>query len=157
MKKQIELPENVIRDLYQNGDSDLQETLTDQLGDDFFNPKPEILRDEIEQMEETDKEKASTKAFVFLSKLCRKLNGDWTPSRGDRGYFIYSNYLWGLLFGGLAYNGSRAGFGSANANHAPSNTTANIGSRLCFRDEESAQYVIDNYGDYLKALFMVKQ
>lgn len=155
MKKQIELPENIIRDLYQNGDSDLQETLTDQLGGDFFNPKPEIPRDEIEQMEETDKEKASTKAFVFLSKLCRKLNGDWTPSRGDRGYFIYSNYLWGLLFGGAADSGSAAGFGSAS--YAPSSTLANIGSRLCFRDEESAQYVIDNYGDYLKALFMVEQ
>ena len=80
MKKQIKLPENIIRDLYQNGDSDLQEELVNQLGNDFFNPK--MLRDEIEQMEETDEEKASTKAFVFLSKICRKLNEDWTPSRG---------------------------------------------------------------------------
>ena len=36
----------------------------------------------------------------------------------------------GVLFGGNANNGANAGFVYANTNNAPSNTNANIGSRL---------------------------
>lgn len=38
----------------------------------------------------------------------------------------------GVLFGGSANNGATAGFVSANAIHAATNTNANVGSRLCF-------------------------
>lgn len=38
----------------------------------------------------------------------------------------------GVLFGGLASAGAYAGFVSANANHAATNTGASFGSRLCF-------------------------
>jgi len=37
-----------------------------------------------------------------------------------------------VLFGGNANNGSNAGFVYANSNNVPSNTNANIGSRLYF-------------------------
>lgn len=40
--------------------------------------------------------------------------------------------LRGVLFGGVAYNGSHAGFAFAYSSSAPSNANANIGSRLCF-------------------------
>ena len=40
--------------------------------------------------------------------------------------------LRGVLFGGYASYGAFAGFSSANTHHAPSNTSAYIGSRLCF-------------------------
>ena len=40
--------------------------------------------------------------------------------------------LRGVLFGGSAYNGSHAGFASAYSYNAPSHTSANFGSRLCF-------------------------
>ncbi len=40
--------------------------------------------------------------------------------------------LRGVLFGGFANDGSRAGFAYANSYYAPSNTSAHIGSRLCF-------------------------
>lgn len=48
---------------------------------------------------------------------------------------IGSNALRGVLFGGLTNHGDRAGFGFANANYAPSQTPATVGSRLCFIPE----------------------
>lgn len=38
----------------------------------------------------------------------------------------------GVNFGGNANNGANCGFAYANTNNAPSNTNANIGSRLYF-------------------------
>lgn len=38
----------------------------------------------------------------------------------------------GVLFGGNAYNGARAGFSYAYTDNAASGTGANVGSRLCF-------------------------
>ena len=43
----------------------------------------------------------------------------------------------GVLFGGDANSGAWAGFVYANTNNAPSNTTAFIGSRLCFYPENA--------------------
>lgn len=43
-----------------------------------------------------------------------------------------SEALRGVLFGGYAANGARAGFGYAHSNNAPSNSHAYLGSRLCF-------------------------
>lgn len=43
-----------------------------------------------------------------------------------------SEALRGVLFGGYAANGARAGFGYAHSGHAPSGTNAYLGSRLCF-------------------------
>lgn len=43
-----------------------------------------------------------------------------------------SEALRGVLFGGIASSGAGAGFGCARSNSAPSYTSANLGSRLCF-------------------------
>lgn len=40
--------------------------------------------------------------------------------------------LRGVLFGGYASSGALAGLAFAYSAHAPSNTSASIGSRLCF-------------------------
>ena len=48
---------------------------------------------------------------------------------------IGSNALRGVLFGGNADSGDRAGFGCADTRNAPSNTHAAVGSRLCFIPE----------------------
>ncbi len=45
---------------------------------------------------------------------------------------VGSNALRGVLFGGRADNGANAGFGYATSDDAPSNSRADIGSRLCF-------------------------
>lgn len=43
-----------------------------------------------------------------------------------------SEALRGVLFGGSASNGARAGFGCAYSSYTPSYTYASVGSRLCF-------------------------
>ena len=43
-----------------------------------------------------------------------------------------SEALRGVLFGGSAINGANAGLASAYSNNSPSDTSAHIGSRLCF-------------------------
>jgi len=48
---------------------------------------------------------------------------------------IGSNALRGVLFGGHALYGDRAGFGFADTSDAPSNANATVGSRLCFIPE----------------------
>jgi hypothetical protein len=45
---------------------------------------------------------------------------------------ITASSLRGVLFGGSAYNGAYAGFGYSSSYNAPSNTSAGLGSRLCF-------------------------
>lgn len=47
-----------------------------------------------------------------------------------------SEALRGVLFGGHASNGARAGFGYAGSSNAPSATIASVGSRLCFIPEK---------------------
>lgn len=41
----------------------------------------------------------------------------------------------GVHFGGNANNGANAGFAYSNSNNTPSNTNANIGSRLYFHSK----------------------
>ncbi len=45
-----------------------------------------------------------------------------------------------VLFGGGATNGAGAGFACASTNDAPSNTNADVGSRLCVKSEALAEY-----------------
>ena len=49
-------------------------------------------------------------------------------------YFYIASGLRGVRFRGFAIYGTYAGFVYANANNAPSNTNANIGSRQCLKD-----------------------
>ena len=63
-----------------------------------------------------------------------------TVGGGSTTYFCDYHYtniptteaLRGVLFGGLANNGSGAGFACAASTYAPSSTNTNFGSRLCF-------------------------
>ena len=52
-----------------------------------------------------------------------------------------------VLFGGNANNGSNAGFAYANSNDAPSDTTADIGSRLCFKSSALAKYAGEQFAE----------
>lgn len=74
--------------------------------------------------------------------------GDILPSAvggGSTTYFCDYHYtnipttetLRGLLFGGNANNGANVGFVFAHSYNAPSYTSANVGSRLCFIPEEA--------------------
>lgn len=55
----------------------------------------------------------------------------------------------GVLFSGNANNGANCGFGYANSNNVPSNTNANIGSRLYLSERNFTSYKPMGGGPYL--------
>lgn len=108
----------------------------------------------------TDKEIASDAAFVKLCRIAKALNEGWVPDWNDwskRKYWIYSNYIYSVFFGGYADSGSTAGFGCSTTGNAPSNLYAYIGSRLCFKSADLANHVISTFPELLKDLFMIEQ
>jgi len=156
MKEKVQISKENLIKIYRNANDDTKQALENEFGADIFKTS-KIDNKDIESVELTEKEQKSNDAFVFLTKLCKLLNKGWIPSKGDYGYFIYSRYLWNLLFSGSAPNGAYAGFGYLHTHPSASYTFANIGARLCFKSEEDVQYVIENYSDRLKDLFMVEQ
>lgn len=96
-------------------------------------------------------------AYLKLRIITAALNEGWTPQvTGDEYRYypwfdLYGEREWndlsedtkrqrGVLFGGSADGGAAAGFVSAYSLHAPSNSYAHIGSRLCFKNRELALY-----------------
>lgn len=77
-----------------------------------------------------------TKEMIFgeHGDLIASLVGGGSTTYWCDYYYTYKNEnrMQGVLFGGGTDYGVRAGFGSANANDAPSNARADVGSRLCF-------------------------
>ena len=52
-----------------------------------------------------------------------------------------------VLFGGGANLGAYAGFAYALSNNAPSNTSARVGSRLCFKSSALAKYAGEQFAE----------
>lgn len=96
-------------------------------------------------------------AYLKLRIITAALNEGWTPQfTGDEYRYytwfnLYGEQEWndlsedtkrqrGVLFGGTASYGAYAGFVCANSLNAPSDTYANISSRLCFKNRDLALY-----------------
>lgn len=97
-------------------------------------------------------------AYIQLKTIIEALNEGWKPQlKEDECRWYPWFYLYtkeeierksktdlkrqrGLLLGGAAYNGANCGFAVVYSYHTPSNTDASIGSRLCLKSEELADY-----------------
>lgn len=96
-------------------------------------------------------------AYLKLRIITAALNEGWTPQfTGDECRYytwfdLYGEQEWndlsedtkrqrGVLFGGYANSGAYAGFVYADSITAPSDTYANVGSLLCFKNSELAVY-----------------
>jgi hypothetical protein len=101
----------------------------------------------------TEKERKSNEAFAKLAAIIKYYNGGWKPSKEDLGYYIYSMKML-LLWGGYAHNGPSSGLGSAYSNLAFSSSSADFGARLAIRDYELSQFIIKNYEQLYKDLWM---
>ena len=118
-----------------------------------------------------------TGVFIQLKMLCEALNeGDLPLTYSDYYYWpwidLYKNKydipvflldhvieitesLNGVYFGGNADNGAHCGFAYAHAYSAPSITSANIGSRICFKSRELALYAGKQFFElWIKFYFM---
>ena len=85
-------------------------------------------------------------AFYKLSVIISALNDGWEPDWND-----YTQKKWINWFS--ANSGSNAGFVTSTSYTSPSYTSASLGSRLCFKSQELAEYAaaefLDLYNDYL--------
>lgn len=116
--------------------------------------EPTVLTDiEIELLEVTEKERKSNEAFATLASIIKHYNDGWEPSKGDLGYLVYSRKLL-LLWGGSALHGTYCGFGYASSSSAFSYSTASIGARLAIKDYDLTQFIIKNYEQLYKELWM---
>lgn len=109
-------------------------------------------------------------AYLKLRVITAALNEGWEPQftedecRYYPYFFLYTKEeledkddewkqehkvipLDGVLFGGNASYGAIAGFAYANSFNAPSRTTANFGSRLCFKSCDLAVYAGTQFAD----------
>lgn len=82
-------------------------------------------------------DRKSMLAYHKLTIIARAINGGWKPDWNDRTQYKY----YPIFF----YE--TAGLSFANANYAASNTTANIGSRLCFKTEAMSDYAAATFAD----------
>lgn len=85
------------------------------------------------------------KSVLAYAKLCivaKALNEDWKIDIKDKKQTVWVNWLdlRSVIFGGTAHNGANAGLGFSNSNSAPSSTIPIVGSRLCFKSAELADY-----------------
>jgi hypothetical protein len=84
----------------------------------------------VEHLPEEDGQ--SIVAHYKLIIIIRALNEGWEPDFKDHDQWKYWNYLWI----------NAAGFVCSGTDYSPSHTHVNIGSRLCFKSHEIAQYAI---------------
>ena len=85
-------------------------------------------------------------AYRKLKTIAKALNEGWVADFSDSTTYKY--WPW------FVYDGALAGLSCANANVTPSLTSADVGSRLCFKTRKLAAYAgtqfIELYNDYLK-------
>jgi hypothetical protein len=95
-----------------------------------------------------EKDRKSIVAFYKLTIIARALNEGWEPDFFDFGQRKYWNWFY-------ADNGAGAGFVYANAYVVPSAANTNVGSRLCFKTSELAEFARENFRDlYFEYLFI---
>ena len=102
-------------------------------------------------------------AYLKLRIITAALNEGWTPqfTEDEHRYFPWF-WLYTkeeivkmdkeerkkiVLFGGHATTGVSAGFAYAYSANTPSNATANVGSRLCFKSSALAKYAGEQFAE----------
>ena len=108
---------------------------------------------QISELQVNEKERKSNEAFAKLASIIKHYNDGWKPSKEDLGYYIYSRKIL-LLWGGRADYDSSSGLGFASSANAFSDSYANFGARLAIRDYKLSQFIIKNYEQLYKELWM---
>ena len=112
-----------------------------------------LSEDQISTLLVTDKERKSNEAFAKLASIIKYYNEGWRPSKGDLGFFVYSKKLI-ILWDGSAHNGAISGLGYAYSFAAFASSAASLGARLAIKDYDLTQFMIKNYEQEYKDLWM---
>ncbi len=110
----------------------------------------------VSAVELSEKDIKSNEAFVKLTHIIKALNGKWVVDWFDRTqpkYCIYFYIRRAPFVGGAAYYGATAGPVYVYTSFAASTASTHIGSRLCFKSAEDADFVIETFPELLRDLF----
>jgi len=92
-----------------------------------------------------EKDRKSIIAYYKLTIIIRALNEGWEPNWGDYNEKKFYNYC---------YCRSGSGFVCSHTYYAFAN--ANIGSRLCFKSRELAEYALSQFKDLHEDYLLIK-
>ena len=96
-----------------------------------------------------EKDRQSIVAYYKLTIIIRVLNEGWKPDFQNWNEWKYWNWFY------IEHDGVAAGFGCAHSPFAPSGSSADVGSRLCFKSRELAMYAREQFQDlYFEYLFI---
>lgn len=82
-------------------------------------------------------------AYHKLAVITRAINEGWQPDWSNHDERKYEPYMYT----------NNAGLACANANNATSDAYSDIGSRLCFRDNERVTFAVKTFGELYKDYF----
>ena len=85
------------------------------------------------------------KSYVKLKLIAKVLNEGWRPNWNNS-----NEYKWYPYFN----SGSGSGFCFSSTNCLCTNAAAGVGSRLCFKDEKTAEYAGKTFRETYKSLLM---
>lgn len=85
-----------------------------------------------------------------LEVITAALNEGWSPDWNNTSEYKYYPYF----YIEPRKHGALAGLSYTNATHAASHTNANIGSRLCFHDHETARYAGKTFTELYEQLLL---
>lgn len=162
MKKSLQIDENKAFDLYQTATPEFKQMLEDSFGKEFFKRK---ITDRVKSYEDacailgidphtsmpdtSDCPKEDRKAYVAFHKLVvitRALNEGWRPDWSNTNQSKWFNWWWTKVM--------RAS--PVRSIYAPSDSTASIGSRLCFKSEALADYAAETFKELYEDYLMFK-
>jgi len=137
---------------YNNGDSSIKKALIDLFGEDFFTPKN--IMDRVKTVDDAfaikgisigsivnDNDTTDEIAYKILKVIVEVLNEGWVPDWKNSNQYKY--YPWFDL---------SSGSGLSCADYVALSSHSDVGSRLCFKTAELAEYAgkqfIKEYTDF---------
>lgn len=148
--KQLQISDTLARKLYPNADSEFKELLEDNFGKPFFSEK---ITDRVKTFEDAcivlglqpteitcAYDSADDQAYKKLKAIISALNEGWKPDWNNTNQPKY--YPWFELQGGF-----RLHYVAYDC------TYSSVGSRLCFKSRELAQYAATQFADLYKDFF----
>lgn len=161
--QKIEIKKPNALNAYKNADKNGKKLLEDLIGKE--NLQPEKVTDRIKTFDDVleelgnlpknpsilldyngnDGDLISSQAHLKLTLIARALNEGWVPDWSDSSQWKY-----------VPYFTHKAGFGLSYDDYADWDTLTAVGSRLCFKNSELAQYAATQFADIYNDFLTIK-
>lgn len=149
--KNLQINEKTARELYPKASEEFKKVLEDSFGKEFFSQK---ITDRIKTFEDAcellnidssigklDSDSADIQAYKQLKIIVEALNEGWKPNWNDsneRKWYPYFDMR------------TSSGFGFSHSDFGRWTSSTTVGSRLCFKSEELAEYAGKQFTEIYK-------